>query len=184
MQIAKKGNSMRGFLRRNWKVNNEDTKITAYFSLVMLRLEYCCTVWNWNPAHRKLLRTWYNVEQQGSSPTATETQAVLLCVGSTTVGVFRVQTHQVKLNMMFKIMHGLVDIPPDKYLTPASSRTRSHHGQKLRQTKAPSSSLRLSVTEIPRRHLLSMLPLAILHGRALSSSLLINARAGQMQVNP
>ena len=37
---------MLGFLRRYLKVDNEDTKTAAYFSLVRLGLEYCCTVWS------------------------------------------------------------------------------------------------------------------------------------------
>ena len=40
--------------------------------------------------------------------------------------------------MLIKIVHGLVDIPADKYLTPASSRTRSRHSLKYRQI--PTSS--------------------------------------------
>ena len=38
-----------------------------------------------------------------------------------------------QLTMMFKILHGLVDIPADDYLTPASTRTRALHTKKLRQ---------------------------------------------------
>ena len=37
---------------------------------------------------------------------------------------------------MFKILHGLVNILPDKYLTSASTRTRSQHEQKFRQIQA------------------------------------------------
>ena len=40
--------------------------------------------------------------------------------------------------MFFKIVHGLVDIPAAKYLTPASTRTRSRHSLKYRQI--PTSS--------------------------------------------
>ena len=40
--------------------------------------------------------------------------------------------------MFFKIVHGLVEIPADKYLTAASARTRSRHSLKYRQI--PTSS--------------------------------------------
>ena len=43
-----------------------------------------------------------------------------------------------QLIMFFKIVQGLVDIPADKYLTPASTRTRSRHSLKYRQI--PTSS--------------------------------------------
>ena len=42
-----------------------------------------------------------------------------------------------RLAMMFKILHGL----GDKYLTPASKRTRSQHGQKFRHIQASSNYL-------------------------------------------
>ncbi|MEW8548739.1 MAG: hypothetical protein AB2693_34995 [Candidatus Thiodiazotropha sp.] len=38
-QTIKKGNSMLGFLRRNLKVSNEETKTAAYFSLVRPELD-------------------------------------------------------------------------------------------------------------------------------------------------
>ena len=44
-QTIKKENSMLGFLRRNLKVSNEQTKTAAYLSLVRPVLEYCCSVW-------------------------------------------------------------------------------------------------------------------------------------------
>ena len=69
-----------------------------------------------------------------------------------------------RLAMMFKILHGLINIPTDKYLTPASTRMRSHHGQKFRQIQASTDYYKhsffqqLSVTGIPCLHLLLMLP--------------------------
>ena len=43
-----------------------------------------------------------------------------------------------QLVMFFKIIHGLIDIPEERFLTPASIRTRSNHSLKYRQ--APPSS--------------------------------------------
>ena len=45
-RIVKKGNSMLGFLQRNPRINNQDTKASAYFSLVRPNLEYCSIVWS------------------------------------------------------------------------------------------------------------------------------------------
>ena len=44
-QTVKKANNMLGFLRRNLRVNSEQTKATAYCSMVRPLLEYCSTVW-------------------------------------------------------------------------------------------------------------------------------------------
>ena len=40
------------------------------------------------------------------------------------------------LTMMFKIIHGVVDIPADDHLTAASTRTRAHHSHKFRHIPA------------------------------------------------
>ena len=45
-QTVKKANNMLGFLRRNLRVNKEQTKATAYCSMVRPLLEYCSTVWS------------------------------------------------------------------------------------------------------------------------------------------
>ena len=45
-RTAKKANNMLGFLRRNLRVNNRDTKAAAYKTLVRPNLEYCATVWS------------------------------------------------------------------------------------------------------------------------------------------
>ena len=45
-QTVRKANSVLGFLRRNLRVNNEDTKTAAYISMMRPILEYSATVWN------------------------------------------------------------------------------------------------------------------------------------------
>jgi hypothetical protein len=40
------GNSTLGFLRRNLKVSNQDTKTAAYKTLVHPTIEYCSSVWS------------------------------------------------------------------------------------------------------------------------------------------
>ena len=45
-QAVKKANSTLGFLRRNLRISNEQTKSAAYFSMVRSIIEYCSTVWS------------------------------------------------------------------------------------------------------------------------------------------
>ena len=45
-QAVKKASSTLGFLRRNFRISNEQTKSAAYFSMVRLIIEYCSTVWS------------------------------------------------------------------------------------------------------------------------------------------
>ena len=44
-QTVKKANSTLGFLCRNLRIINEQTKTAAYFSMVRPIIEYCSTVW-------------------------------------------------------------------------------------------------------------------------------------------
>ena len=45
-QTVKKANSTLGFLRRNIRVSNEETKSAAFFSKVRPILEYSSTIWS------------------------------------------------------------------------------------------------------------------------------------------
>ena len=45
-RISKKSNSKLGFLRCNLRSCSEDTKVIAYFSIVLSNLECCSSVWN------------------------------------------------------------------------------------------------------------------------------------------
>ena len=45
-QTVKKANSVLGFLRRNLRINNCETKSSAYVTLVLPHLEYCASIWS------------------------------------------------------------------------------------------------------------------------------------------
>ena len=49
-----------------------------------------------------------------------------------------------QLTMLFKIIHGLVDIPAEDYLVPASTRTRSQHSLKFLQIPVSSDYYKFS----------------------------------------
>ena len=94
-----------------------------------------------------------------------------------------------QLTMLFKIINDLVDIPPDHYLTEASTRTRSHHSHKFRHVPASSDCFKNSF--FPRTIVLwNSLPASL----ADAPSYLSNGssaqchsnlfRARRMQVNP
>ena len=92
-----------------------------------------------------------------------------------------------RLAMMFKILHGLINIPTDKYLTPASTRMRSHHGQKFKQIQASTDYYKHSFfrncpsLEFPVDICCWCSLLAgILQKGAFNPHLLISVRTGQM----
>ena len=49
-----------------------------------------------------------------------------------------------QVTMMFEIINGLVDILAADFVTPASTRTKSHHGKKLRQYATSTDTLKYS----------------------------------------
>ena len=127
-QIAKKGNSMLDFLRRNLKVNNEATKTAAYLSLVRPGLEYCCSLWS---PHTQEATQKLEIVQPKAARYVTNRYRNTSSVTSMLDHLqwepleSRRIKHRLATCMMLNILHGLVDIPPDKYLTPASTRMHS-----------------------------------------------------------
>ena len=71
-QAVKKANSTLGFLRRKLRVSNEQTKSSAYFSMVRPIVEYCSTVWN--PYTIEYIKK-VEMVQPDMSPTAITTPA-------------------------------------------------------------------------------------------------------------
>ena len=126
-QTVKKANSMLGFLRRNLRVSNESTKTSAYRSMVRPLLEYCSTVWS--PYTQEHIQKIQMVQRRAAR-----------YVTNTYIEWETLESRRIKnqLVMFFKIIHCLIDIPAERYLTPASTQTRSHHSLKYRQI--PTSS--------------------------------------------
>ena len=133
-QTVKKANSMLGFLKRNMRVNSEQTKGTAYCSMVRPLLEYCSTVWS--PYTHEYIQKLEMVQRKAARyvtnryPNASSVTSMLNHLDWESLEA-RWTKHQ--LIMFFKIVHGLVDIPLEANLKPASTRTRSHHSLKFRQ---------------------------------------------------
>ena len=131
-QTVKKANSM---FRRNLGVNSEQTKATAYCSMFRPLLEYCPTVWSpftIEYAHK------LEMVQRRAARHVTNRYHNTSSVTSMLDHRDEARRTKHRLIMFFKIEYGLVDIPSDAYLTPASTRTRSHHSLKFRQI--PTSS--------------------------------------------
>ena len=138
-QTVKKANSMLGFLRRNLRVNSEQTKATASCSMVRPLLEYFSTVRS--PYTHEYVHKLEMVQRRAARYVTNRyhnTSSVTSMLDHLDWESLEARRTKHQLIMFFKIVHGLVDIPSDAYLTPASTRTRSHHSLKFRQI--PTSS--------------------------------------------
>ena len=144
-RIVKKGNGMLGFLQRNLRVNSRETKASAYFTFVRPNLQYYLTVWSPYTNQAK-----YKIEmvQRRASRYATNryrnTSSVTDMLADLNWETLETSRSKSQLTMVFKIMHGLVDIPAADYVTPASTRIRSHHPMKLRQYASATDTMKYS----------------------------------------
>ncbi len=135
-QTARKANSTLGFLRRNLRVSNEQTKTAAYFSMVRPILEYCSTVWS--PHTKKNINKIEMVQRRAARYVTNRyrnTSSVTNMMEHLNWETLECRRTKHQLTMLFKIIHGLVDITADDYLTPAHSTrsTRSGHTRNLLQ---------------------------------------------------
>ena len=138
-QTVKKTNSMVGFLRRNLRVSSEATKASAYYSMVRPLSEYCSTVWS--PHTKEYIQKIEMVQRRAARYVTNRyhnTSSVTSMLDHLEWEIVESRRTKNQLIMFFKIVHDLVDIPADKYQTPASTRTRSRHSLKYRQI--PTSS--------------------------------------------
>ena len=133
-RTVKKANNMLGFLRRNLRVSNSDTKAAAYKSIVRSNLEYCASTWSpyttsgkhkLEMVQRRAAR--YVTNRYHNTSSVTE---MLLELDWESLESRRVK---IQLTLLYKIINDLVDIPAPAYLTPTTTKTRANHSKKYRQ---------------------------------------------------
>ena len=151
-RVTKKANSMLGFLRRNLREANEETKTEAYFTMVRFNLDMCTVVLS--GLHTNGIRytrsKWYNEESHGLSQTGRGTPAASQTCLTIPAGT-RHETRRSKLQLtvLFRIVHGLIEIPSTGYLTSATSRTRSEHSLTFQQHLQTATSSASSPRTMP-----------------------------------
>ena len=144
-QTVKKANSTLGFLRRNLRVSNEETKSAAYFSMVRPILEYSSTIWS--PYTKDYIHKIEMVQRRAARYVTNRyrnTSSVTSMIEHLEWESLEARRAKHQLTMLFKIIHDLVDIPANEYLTPASNRTRSQHSLKFRQISTSSDYYKFS----------------------------------------
>ena len=103
-RIVKKANCTLGFLRRNLRISNTDTKAAAYSSLVRPTLEYCASVWN--PHTDRPINTQVgNGAKEGGQILYKQISQYQQCDGNATrssVGNIRVKTDKNTTNHVFQ----------------------------------------------------------------------------------
>ena len=118
-----------------WEETSESAinSSAAYFSLVRPKMEYCCTV---SSPYERVHPSSRDGSPQGCKVPHKQISKYQQRHLHLELEPLEVRRSKCQLTMMFKIINGLVDIPPDEYLTPASTKTRTQHSHKVRQIPA------------------------------------------------
>ena len=125
---------MLGFLRRNLRQASEETKAQAYFTMVRSNLDYCSTIWS---PYQRDQKHQVEMVQRRSARFVTNryrnTSSVTVMLDYLGWESHETRRSKLQLIVLYKIVHGLIDIPPTDYLTQTNSRTRLAHKYKYKQ---------------------------------------------------
>ena len=135
-----------GFLRRNLRILNEETKTLAYKTIVRPSLEYCSMVWN--PYTKEQTRKIEMVQRRAARYVTNRyhnTSSVTNMLDHLGWESLESRRTKAQLTMLYKITNGLVDIPADRHLTPGHSvATRSAHAKTYLQPSTTTTYYRNS----------------------------------------
>jgi hypothetical protein len=129
---AKKANNSLAFLRRNLTSCPQDVKAQCYQTLVRPILEYAGTAWD--PHTKTSINQLEAVQRRaarfvtGNYHTTSSTSQMVADLGWQPLAERR---SNAKLVMVFRITHGLVDIPAENFFHPTASTTRGHNTRYL-----------------------------------------------------
>jgi hypothetical protein len=112
---------MLGFLKRNLRITNQETKSAAYFSLVRPNLEYCASIWNHHKQSIQKLEMTQRRAARYTTNNYTTTNSVNEMLQQLKWETLESRGTKIQLTMFYKIVNNLMDIPADHYLT--SSKT-------------------------------------------------------------
>ena len=117
-KTTSKANQKLGFIKRNIKVNDQKLKERAYKAIVRPTLEYCSTVWD--PYHKTQAQSLEMVQRRaarwvtGRYHNISSVSDMLRDLGWRDLAQRRADN---RLNMLYKITKGIVNIPIASYIT-------------------------------------------------------------------
>ena len=136
---------MLGFLQRNLRINNSETKTSAYYALVRSNLEYCASVWN---PHTASCTKKLEAVQRRAARYATNRYRNTSSVSDMLdqLGWETLETRRTKqqLAMFYKIVSDQVDIHADSFLTQSLTQTRKKHQRTYRPFTSATDTFKYS----------------------------------------
>ena len=132
-----KASRMLGVVRRNLYGCPENLKKSAYVSLVRPHTEYASVAWDpHQTGHKKdLERVQRGAARFVKSDYSREKGTVTNLLKELDWPSLEERKKKARLILMYKITNNLVDIPSDRYLTPATGHSRHTNSQSFIQTR-------------------------------------------------
>ena len=125
--ITKKANSTVGFLKRNIRSAPQAAKETAYKTFVRPIVEYAATTWTpFTDTETSKIEMVQRRAARFVSNDYRRTSSVTEMISTLGWDTLQKRRDLARLSMMYRIVHHLVDIPVEPYLTPSTSMTRGH----------------------------------------------------------
>ena len=150
-KVTSKANSVLGLLRRNLRIASKAVKTQAYEALVGPHLEYACTVWD--PHTQVNVRRLDSVQRRAACYVCNRghnTSSASEMLNKLSWEFLARRKERARLCMMYKVVHGLVDIPwlQNKVLIASPQCTRGSHSWKFAPILPHSDTFKFSF--IPR----------------------------------
>ena len=139
--ITKRANQQLGFVRRNTRHLPRSFREAAYKSLVRPHLEYCCSVWD--PHTNSDTLKLEKVQRQAARYVTSDykrSSSVTEMIRELKWPSLSTRRTVSRLTMVYKILNGLVAIPPDEMFTIRMTSTRKKHNLTL-QTYQPRGNI-------------------------------------------
>ncbi len=125
--ISKRANSTRAFLQRNLRSCPTKTKALCYQTLLRPLMEYSCTIWD--PSTQENINKLEAVQRRTArfvNNNYDRTSSVTTMLQSLNWEPLQQRRARYKVIMMYRIVHGLIAIPPSTHLTPRTTNTRQN----------------------------------------------------------
>ena len=130
--ITKKANQQLGFVRRNTRQLPRSFREAAYKSLVRPHLEYCSSVWDpYTTSDTQKLEKIQRRAARYVTGDYKRCSSVTEMIKELEWPSLSERRTAGRLTMVYKILNGLVAIPPEEFFNRSTSRTRKNHNLTL-----------------------------------------------------
>ena len=148
-----RANSTLGLLRRNLHHCPEKLRELAYIALIRSRLDYCAAVWD--PHLTKDQNSLETIQRRAARFTKKDyarQSSVTQMLKDLEWQPLKDRRRDIRLTLLFRMVHGKVAVPVEDILEKADSRTRSQHSYKYKHLTANTEQFKNSffVATIPK----------------------------------